>query len=165
MAKFILDTNVFIQAHRSYYPFQVFPSFWEKLVSLAEQDNICSITAVKNELYQQDDELSIWCKNKLPKGFFKEVDDHVFVAYRSEVIQWAGQQRNFYKERAIANFFDADNADAWLIAHSKAYNLNLVTHEKPSDGKKEIKIPNPCMALGVDYCDTIEMLKSLKVRL
>lgn len=29
---FALDANVFIQAHREYYAFDVAPRFWEKLI-------------------------------------------------------------------------------------------------------------------------------------
>jgi hypothetical protein len=50
MHKYLLDTNIFIQAHRVSYPFDIFNSFWEKIIELAERGNIISIDKVKMEI-------------------------------------------------------------------------------------------------------------------
>lgn len=50
MHKYSLDTNIFIQVHRVNYPFDIFSSFWEKIIELAERGNIISIDKVKMEI-------------------------------------------------------------------------------------------------------------------
>lgn len=66
MAKYVLDSNIFIQAHRMYYPFDVVPSFWNKIVELSNKGIIFSIDKVKKELCDTNnpDHLSIWCEDK-----------------------------------------------------------------------------------------------------
>ena len=50
MKKYLLDSNVFIQAHRMHYPFDVVPSFWKKLVELSNKGIVISIDKVKKEI-------------------------------------------------------------------------------------------------------------------
>ena len=51
-SKYIMDTNVFIFAHRNIYPFDVAPSFWEQLVTKAA-DKILIIEEVQNEILKE----------------------------------------------------------------------------------------------------------------
>ena len=37
MPIYLLDSNIFIQAHRMYYPFDVVPSFWNKILELSNK--------------------------------------------------------------------------------------------------------------------------------
>ena len=59
-APFLLDSNFFIEAHRTSYPFDVVPSFWAKVKELADNGKIISIDKVKKEILQNKDELSEW---------------------------------------------------------------------------------------------------------
>ena len=74
---FIIDTNVFIQAHRTTYPLDIVPGFWEKIIDLANRDKIISIDKVKNEIYKNDDELKAWCKVNLPENSGKIQQSHL----------------------------------------------------------------------------------------
>ena len=56
-------------------------------------------------------------------------------------------------------------ADYYLIAQAKARGYIIVTHEKPSDSRKKIKIPNVCIGFGVKYITVYEMLRMTKARL
>lgn len=49
MKKYLLDSNVLIQAHRMHYPFDVVPGFWNKLIDLSNKELICSIDKVKKK--------------------------------------------------------------------------------------------------------------------
>lgn len=60
---FLVDTNFFIQAHRVSYPFDVVPSFWNKVKDLADNDKIFSIDKVKDEIYINEDDLKKWCQS------------------------------------------------------------------------------------------------------
>jgi hypothetical protein len=51
--EYILDSNFFIQAHRSNYPLDVAQGFWLKLKELAESGIVVSIDKVRDELYDK----------------------------------------------------------------------------------------------------------------
>jgi hypothetical protein len=55
MSVYIVDSNFFIQAHRTSYPFDIATSFWSKIISLAETGRIISIDKVKNEIFKNED--------------------------------------------------------------------------------------------------------------
>lgn len=162
MEVFVLDSNFFIQAHRVNYPLDVASSFWNKVKQLAEQRRIFSIDKVKNELYDKNDALEVWCKANLPEDFFKETF-HVMAAY-GQVSAWAISKNRHYLPNAINEFLEADEADAFLIAYALADNANriVVTNEISNPNQKnKIKIPEPCNALGVNFCNTIDMFRRL----
>jgi hypothetical protein len=162
MEVYVLDSNFFIQAHRVNYPLDVAFSFWKKVKQLAEQGRIISIDKVKNELYDKNDALEAWCKDNLPENFFKDTS-HVMASY-SQVSAWAISRNNHYLPNALNEFLDADEADAFLIAYALADNSNriIVTHETSNPNQKnKIKIPEPCNALGVICCTTIDMFRRL----
>jgi hypothetical protein len=58
----------------------------------------------------------------------------------------------------------ADDADAYLVAHAHAHDLVVVTREQPSDGIRQVKIPNVCVALKVKYVTPFEMLRRERAR-
>ncbi len=55
--KYLLDTNVFIEAAKGYYAFDIAPRFWEVLVAGATSGTLRSIDRVKDEIDRQEDEL------------------------------------------------------------------------------------------------------------
>lgn len=159
--QYVLDANVFIQAHRMYYPLDVVPSFWVKIKDLAERGVITSLDAVHKELFKYEDELSRWCEDNLPNEFWKKSEDAI-VEY-GQVVGWAADQNEHYRPTAIDEFLDGEVADAFLIAyaHADADNRVLVTYEVAGKSKKKIKIPDVCVALKIRVVTPIEMLRSL----
>ncbi|RKX72370.1 DUF4411 domain-containing protein [candidate division TA06 bacterium] len=125
MVKYVLDTNVFIQAHRLYYPLDVIPSFWDKLKEFSLDNRIISIDKVKNEIFRNDDILTEWVQGNLENIFFNTTnEENVIVKYR-ELSRWAVLNENNYLKRAIDEFLDKDNADAWLISFCFSYGYNI----------------------------------------
>jgi hypothetical protein len=165
MSVYVVDSNFFIQAHRASYPLDVATSFWNKVIQLAEDGKIISIDKVKNEIFKNEDELKQWCEINLPDNFFK--DTSTIIPQYSQVATWAASKSGHYLPNALAEFLDADEADAWLIAHAlvdPAQNI-LVTHELSEPNRKnKVKIPDACIANGLQYCNTIEMLRQLGER-
>lgn len=162
MEVYVLDSNFFIQAHRVSYPLDIAFSFWNKVKQLADEGRIISIDKVKNELYDKNDALEAWCKENLPDDFFKDTSE-VMAAYL-QVASWANSRQTHYVQKALNEFLDADEADAFLVAYALADNSNriIVTHEVSNPNQKnKIKIPEPCNALGVVYCTTIDMFRRL----
>ena len=163
MEVYVLDSNFFIQAHRVSYPLDVAFSFWNKVKQFANEGRIISIDKVKNELYDKNDALEAWCKDNLPEDFFNDTS-HVMAAYR-QVSAWAISKSGHYLPNALNEFLDAEEADAFLIAYVLAENSNriIVTHEISNPNQRnKIKIPEPCNALGVVFCNTIDMFRRLR---
>ncbi len=165
MSVYVVDSNFFIQAHRANYPLDVATSFWDKVKQLAEQQKIVSIDKVKKEIYDHQDELKTWCENNLPADFFRETTS-VITSY-SQVVVWANSRSGHYLPTAIAEFLDADEADAWLVsyAHFDAANRIIVTHEKSQpDRRNKVKIPEVCSPFNINFVNTIEMFRQLGER-
>ena len=161
MPVYVVDSNVFIEAHRKTYPLDVATSFWSKVKELADAGLIISIDKVKNELYDKNDDLENWCRANLPDSFF--VDSSTVLPEYGRISQWVSTKRNHYLPNAINEFLDVNEADAFLIAFTLADTGRvLVTHEVSSPNKKnKVKIPEPCHDLGVTYVNIIEMFRAI----
>ncbi len=139
MPEFIVDSNFFIEAHRVTYPLDIAKGFWDKVRQLSESGIIISIDKVKNELYDKNDDLEVWCKTNLPKDFFKNtstvIDEYM------KVTEWALSKNDHYLPYAINEFLDANEADAFLIAYSLVdiKNRIVVTQEVSAPLKKNKK--------------------------
>ena len=163
MPLYVVDSNFFIEAHRATYPLDVAHSFWNKVKQLAYDGKIVSIDKVKNEIYDNhEDALKQWCIDNLPQNFFKD-SSQLMTAY-NQVINWAVSRSAHYLPKALAEFLDADEADAFVVAFALAdsQNRKIVTQEKSQPNRiNKIKIPEASNALGVQYCNTIEMFRQL----
>ena len=158
MTRYLLDANVFIQAKNLHYGFDFCPAFWAWLVENNAAGKVASIEKVADELYAGEDELSAWAEQR-GKAFFLPADTGVVPALGT-VSAWASGQR--YEPAAIATFLQV--ADYWLIAHAKAHDWTVVTHEVPSDSTRKIKIPNACIGLGLHCISPYEMLRRERAR-
>lgn len=161
MRKFLLDANVLVSAHRQYYQFSFCPAFWDCLLQQSATGKVSSIDRVKDELSNQGDALDTWVSSA-PSDFFLSTADESVVKIYADLMQWA-QDANQYTPSALTEF--ATVADAWLIAHAKANDLELVTLEARKDPnvKKRIPIPNAADDFDVKCITTFEMLEELSV--
>lgn len=144
MPPYLLDTNFFIEAHRKSYPIDVFPSFWEKIASIATAGQIGSIDKVKQELYRNEDALRSWCEQNLSENFFQ--DSTTAMLEYAQLVTWAySKLNNPYTQSALDIFMDSNEADAFLVAFAKKHDQTLVTNEVSApDSKRNIKLPDAC---------------------
>lgn len=157
---YVLDANVFIEAARRYYAFDLGTRFWDILSRHAENGAIESIDRVKDEL-DSEDELAKWANGAFRKAFCSTDDESVIVSYR-EVMSWVQRHRQF-SDAAKADF--ATVADGWLIAYAVAKGRVVVTHEVLApDAKRKVPIPNVCHQFQVRWVDTFTMLRELGAR-
>ncbi len=163
MAKlFIVDSNFFIQAHRATYPLDVAISFWDKVKKLACQERIVSLDKVRKELFDRNDDLENWCRTNLPENFFRNSSEAINEYIK--VSHWAISKSNHYLPKAINEFLDSEEADAFLIAYAMADlpNRIIVTQEiSQPERRNKIKIPEPCDYFKIRYVNTIEMFRLL----
>ncbi|WP_020650052.1 DUF4411 family protein [Solimonas variicoloris] len=162
--KFVLDTNVFVQAHRAYYAFDIAPGFWASVLTHAKTGGLVSIDRVHEEVLNggKGDALEDWVKKHAPKAMFASSKTADIAAEFAPLMQWVQSEARFTAE-AKAEF--AVKADGWLIAYAKKHGLTLVTHEGFNpDKKNKVLIPVVCKQFGVSYTDTFGMLRALKVQ-
>lgn len=157
---YLLDANVFIEAARRYYAFDLAPKFWESLIVQSKQGTIGSIDKVRLELEKGKDQLAAWAKHDFHDGFLSTNDQAVLDVYK-EIMIFVDQQQ--YSTAAIADF--AAGADGWLIAYAKAKGCVVVTHEVVNeDIKRKVPIPNVCLSFDVPFVDTFQMLRQLAIQ-
>ncbi len=158
MTRYLLDTNVFIQAKNLHYGFDFCPAFWDWLIARNGAGEVASIEKVADELQAGGDDLSDWASAR-GKDFFLPPDDAVASAL-VQVSAWATGQT--YEPAAIATFLQV--ADYWLVAHALAHGCIIVTHEVPSDSTRKIKIPNASIGLSITCITPYEMLRRERAR-
>lgn len=158
MTRYLLDTNIFIQARNLHYGFDFCPAFREWLIARNGTGRVASIDKVGDELQAGGDDLSGWA-NARGAGFFLPPDDLVLPAL-GQVSSWATSQT--YEAAAIATFLQV--ADYWLVAHSLAHGFVVVTHEIPSESTRKVKIPNACTGPGITCMSPYGMLRRERAR-
>ena len=157
---FLVDSNILIEAKNRYYAFDIAPGFWEWLENAYQQDLVCSIEAVRDELLKGNDELATWAsKNPV---FFNSIDQAT-TDHFSDLTTWATS--GSYQAEAINNF-TGNNADYLLVAYAREHRHTVVTHERSQpNSKKRILIPDACSAMGVSTADTFQMMRKIGARL
>ena len=157
-ARFVLDANVFIEAHRRYYAFDICPGYWAALATHHGGGRLCSIDRVRDELLGQTDALSQWVQ-QLPGSFFEATGDPAVTTWFGRIIAWVQAQSQFF---LAAKEAFAAGADGWRIGYAKAQGLVIATNEVPNPAiKRRVSIPDVCNAFGVDYTDTFDLLRAL----
>lgn len=161
-AKYLLDSNVFIEAHRKHYAFDLCPGFWASVIWHHGQGRLLSLDKVRDELIHEADVLAEWLGSQMPASSFAASSDDEVVAQYGQMQVWAQEQAQF-SPAARAEF--ATVADSWLAAYAKVHGLVLVTHESfAASAKNRVPLPNVCRAFDVSYTDTFQMLKALGVK-
>ncbi len=161
---YIVDSDVFITAKNRYYAFGICPGFWDSIIDHHNQGNVHSLDHVRQELLrgQDEDDLVQWVRTTIPEDFFLSSRSGEVTAAYTEVMLWA-QRHAHYVDNAIASF--AAGADGWLVAYARVHGITVVTNEQPRpEARIAIKLPDVCNAFDVDYMDTFEMLKALRVK-
>ena len=158
MTRYLLDANVFIQAKNLQYGFDFCPAFWDWLIEKNAAAKVVSVDKIDDELQAGADELSEWATAR-GNTFFLSPDEAV-VSALARVSTWATSQQ--YRPAAISTFLSI--ADYWLVAFALTHDDTVVTHERPSDGVSQIKIPNACLGLGIKFMSPYEMLRRERAR-
>jgi hypothetical protein len=161
--QYVLDANVFINAHRTYYDHAFCRGFWLALVRQHEARRVCSINKIKAELLAGRDWLSDWVVNSAPSTFFKAPADKKGINAFQRIANWVQRDQQF-TSAAKSQF--ASVADGWLVAYAEPNGLVVVTHEEYTPtSRRGVPIPNLCLEFNVDYCNTFAMLRDLKIEL
>ncbi len=155
---YLLDANVFIEAKRRHYGMDFCPAFWDWLRESNVSGRVFSIEKVGDELRAGADELADWASVR-EEDFFLRPDEAMLDSL-AVVGAWVREQH--YRPAAVSAFLE--DADYYLVAHARALQHVVVTHEVPSDGVRQVKIPNVCIGVGVKCMTPYEMLRLERAR-
>lgn len=131
--RFLIDSNVFIEAKYFHYNFNYCRKFWDFILELHKTGLVYSINAVKKELIRKEDELCLWVKNEVPDSFFE--DEASSIGNYAKLMVWS-QNLNVH-DKAKEDFADISKADAFLIAHAMTHKMSLITQEKNRQGPRK----------------------------
>lgn len=159
--KYVLDANVFMQAHRQWYRFCFCQGFWAFLIKQNQDGVITSIDKVRDEIHQGD-ALHSWVRKAAPKSLFLTSKSTAVAKQYSEIVNWVMTSDKYLP--AAKNEFMGE-ADGWIMAYAMAHGLTVVTHEVPSLEKRRVKMPDVCVHFRIPYCNTFKMLEDLKINL
>jgi hypothetical protein len=160
--QYVVDSDVLIQAHRSYYAFDICSGFWNAIIN--HQHIVASIDKVFDEINagSGQDELKRWVRNQVQTTFFLSTNDSDVTNQYGLIVNWVNGRP--YTLPAKAEFMAV--ADGWLIAFAKAKNRILVTQETPQpQSLNKVKIPDVCNGIGVRCIGTFDLLRALNVDL
>ena len=150
---YLLDANVFIQAKNFHYGFDFCPAFWDWLEVENSAGRVFSVEKVGDELQSGSDELAEWASAR-GRSFFLAPESSTLPAF-SRVSTWVTSQH--YYPAAVNTFLQV--ADFYIVSQALALGFAVVSHERPGNSIQKVKIPNPCIALGINCISPFEMLK------
>jgi len=155
--RYLLDSNVFIEAKNRYYGFDIVPAFWEWLDRRQASFEIASITPIYDELAQGDDDLSNWVKERKDSRWWLGIEGQDVQKSYGEIIAWIMSQD--FTQAAKDKFLN--EADPWLIAKARVLDVKIVTHEGfDLNRKNKVTIPVVCHYFNVDCLNTFELIRS-----
>lgn len=159
---YLIDSNIFITAHRLLYPFDIAPGFWGQLIEKASEKMII-IEKVNNEIVRGGDQLTEWYIENKDKFNVLTIPEAPVIEAYSKIISSINDSEH-YKLSAKEEF--ASVADSWLCAYGLAYDYTIVTNEKYSaNSKKKIFIPNVCHEFNINYIDLLQFMRETEFRL
>lgn len=159
---YLLDANIFIRAKNEYYGIDFAPGFWAWLAESFVSANLRSISAVRDELLAQEDELTEWARS-LPAEFWLDEGDDDVRSLR-EVAEWTMTSTTIYTQQARTDFLA--KADYRLVALAESGGHTIVTHEVSApEAKRSIKIPDAAAAFRVDCREPFALFRDLGLML
>ena len=161
---YVLDSDVLMQAHRSYYAFDICSGFWRAIILHHGNSAVESIDKILGEINKGkgEDVLKQWVKKKLPATFFVSTNDPDVATAYGQIVNWVNGRP--YQIEAKAEFMT--EPDGWLIAYAKAKNRIVVTQEISEPNRiNKVKIPDVCDGVGVQCKGTYDFLRGLGVDL
>lgn len=153
---YIIDTSSLVKLNKD-NPLDVFPSIWDKLKGLIDNDKLIAPKEVFNEINQNDDQLSKWIKTQ--KKMFKEPTPRQIELVKEILDKYPSLIKT---ERRY-------DADAWVIALAIELATNpqktivsikrIVVSEEKLRGDK-IRIPFVCDKYEIENMDIITMFRT-----
>lgn len=158
MARYVLDTNVFLDSFERYYRPGTFPGVLDWLKLAAGTGAVCSIPQVRDEIRSTDIKETL---DAFPGSLFLEFDGKSDQQLM-KINDWVRNVDQF-TDNAIQRFLSG--ADPSVIAFAKANGLTVVTAEVSNpNSRRKVRIPDVCAAFGVPVMNLPDMLERESAR-
>ena len=148
MKKYLLDTNIYVNAYERFYRNKYFPSFWEKFAPILNE-HVVVPKIIKDEITKSD-----WFQTWLSKNYDADIVNHKDYSEQWQTILEYMQSCGLYTEAALTEqtkgWAQEAVADPWVIAISKQDDLILVSDETrianlgQGNPVRKVKIPDVC---------------------
>jgi hypothetical protein len=158
---YCFDTSALFDAGIRWYPPDFFPSFWNRLEELVENDRLKIPTLVAYEATKKTHSVAKWVnkiKIKHPEAFvdLDKKTQEVLKNISTKYPNWTAKGRN--------------RADPFVVATAIAQGWTVVTGEHPSQSlpisqpqkQHKLKIPNICDEFSVDWIGIPDLIKEEK---
>lgn len=157
--KYLLDTNVFIAAYKTYYAFDLAPSFWRILGEKSRTDDFAVIDKVKKELAAMEDQLFNWFDQNYEGEILSSNSATVVSAYGRIITKSEASLK--YMRKAKDDFADFNRADAWIISHAAVLPATIVTEETAyrPECKNRVLIPNVCREENIPCINFFDFMR------
>ncbi len=156
---YLVDADVFIEARRGDYAFDLCPGFWDWLDLAHARGQVFSIEAVRQDLLAGADLLADWAAVRTSM-FLAATPD--WIAHLATVAAWT-QASAQYVPAAKAEFLAV--TDSMLVAAGMATGFTVVTNETREPRRtSRIKIPDACDSQGVRSIGPRQMLRGQGAR-
>lgn len=156
--KYLLDSNVFIQAKDLYYRPDICPGFWEWLED-GVQGSFGTIDRVRNELTAGNDYVSKWFKGHKSASWIAATTDTATQKAFQTVTTWVSAGTLTPEKNKFLS-----GADPWLVAHAVATKASVVTLEMPKNSPNKVSLADACSHFKVPTLKTWDLLSLLKVK-
>ena len=157
--RYLLDSNVLIDANRDYYPIERVPEFWDWLLHLATQGRVKVPVEAFEEVKDASDHLAHWIKEHRT-ALLEETELEVGPVSRAVEVGYAPDLTESELEKL--------GADPFIVAYGVALpgQVTVVTMERsrPKRQRANRHIPDVCADLKVPCIDTYELLRRLDFR-
>jgi uncharacterized protein DUF4411 len=160
---YLLDANVLITAHNTYYPIDSVPEFWEWV---AHQGST-GVLKMPLEIYEEIKDGSTDDEKDLLFAWISDANNKKAILLEEEVNQ-------DHLSKCVLSGYAADltdeelqqiGRDPFLIAYGMAAPAGrcVVTNEvsAPKKLRQNRRVPDVCSAMAVGSCNTFQMTKAL----
>jgi hypothetical protein len=157
----LLDANVLIDANRDYYPMDRVPPVWDWLLTQAVIGTVAMPVEIYEEVTDGRDAVATWLRNPEVKSALVLPEDSDVSVVRHVLIQGYAPDLNDDEVERVGR-------DPFLIAaaHCDPINRKVVTTEgsRPARIRANRHVPDVCNTLGINHCNTFQMLRDLDFR-
>lgn len=156
--RYCLDSNVLIQAWRTYYAPRLCTDYWRVLDELGDQHRVFIVQEVFDEIDRIEDGLNVWLRDsRIP---VRKADDAVGVCLKNIY------STNEEHRKLVDNAKNRSLADPWIIAHALNEGAAVVTKEERINAlnTRRIRIPNVCENMGIVCMNDFDFLAEQNIR-
>ena len=158
--RYLLDTNILVDAARAYYRFSFGTRYWDWLLAANTQGNVGSIQQVRAEIHELNPDFRRWLQTAVNQGFFMAPLPE-WMPHYTAVMSYV---TNSYQPGKDRDDF-ANGADGWLIAAAIVSGGAILTFEKPAPASPtKPKIPTVAQHFSVQCVDPWQAYEDLNAR-